>query len=125
MELHGVGTGLAGQFAVTVGDNASRIHNEAAFAKLCGIATQPASRRTSEHHRLSRSGDRAANSALYIVAIVRMHRHEATRGYVQPLAATIAELQGSSNSEQSAVCTVPIVTAAETLWGCREPTARA
>ncbi|MGV9770125.1 transposase [Microbacterium sp. NPDC003461] len=84
MELHGVGTGLAGQFLVTVGDNASRIHNEAAFAKLCGTAAHPASSgRNSERHRLSRSGDRAANSALYVVAIVRMRRHEATRGYVE------------------------------------------
>ncbi|MFB9960947.1 transposase [Agromyces bracchium] len=41
--------------------------------------TQPASSgRTSGRHRLSRSGGRAANSALYIVAIVRMRRHEPT-----------------------------------------------
>lgn len=84
VELHGVGTELAGQFLVTVGDNASRIHSEAAFAKLCGVAPQPASSgRTTGRHRLSRSGDRAANSALYIVAIVRMRRHEATRAYVE------------------------------------------
>lgn len=84
VELHGVGTELAGQFLVTVGDNATRIHSEAAFAKLCGVAPQPASSgRTSGRHRLSRSGDRAANSALYIVAIVRMRRHEPTRAYVE------------------------------------------
>jgi transposase len=84
VELHGVGVEIAGQFLVTAGDNAERIHNEAAFAKLCGVAPQPASSgRTSGRHRLSRSGDRAANSALYIVTIVRMRHHQPTREYVE------------------------------------------
>jgi transposase len=84
IELHGVGVELAGQFLVTAGDNTNRIHTEAAFAKLCGVAPQPASSgRTAGRHRLSRSGDRAANSALYIVAIVRMRHHQPTRDYVQ------------------------------------------
>lgn len=83
VELHGVGTEIAGQFLVTVGDNANRIRSEAAFAKLCGVAPQPASSgRTRGRHRLSRGGDRAANSALYMVTIVRMRRHEPTRQYV-------------------------------------------
>ena len=43
VELHGVGVELAGQFLVTAGDNADRIHTEAAFAKLCGVALQHAS----------------------------------------------------------------------------------
>jgi transposase len=84
VELHGVGIEIAGQFLVTAGDNAERIHNEAAFAKLCGVAPQPASSgRTSGRHRLSRGGDRAANSALYIVTIVRMRHHQPTRDYVE------------------------------------------
>ena len=84
VELHGVGVEIAGQFLVTAGDNAERIRNEAAFAKLCGVAPQPASSgRTSGRHRLSRGGDRAANSALYIVTIVRMRRHQPTRDYVE------------------------------------------
>jgi transposase len=84
VELHGVGIELAGQFLVTAGDNTDRIPNEAAFAKLCGVAPQPASSgRTSRRHRLSRGGDRAANSALYIVTIVRLRHHEPTRAYVQ------------------------------------------
>jgi transposase len=57
---------------------------KAAFAKLCGVAPQPASSgRTSGRHRLSRGGDRAANSALYIVTIVRLRHHQPTRDYVQ------------------------------------------
>lgn len=84
VELHGVGVEIAGQFLVTAGDNADRIRNEAAFAKLCGVAPQPASSgRTKGRHRLSRGGDRAANSALYIVTIVRMRRHPPTRAYVE------------------------------------------
>jgi transposase len=84
VEMHGVGVEIAGQFLVTAGDNAERIHTESAFAKLCGVAPQPASSgRTSGRHRLSRGGDRAANSALYIVAIVRMRHHQPTRDYVE------------------------------------------
>jgi transposase len=84
VELHGVGVEIAGQFLVTAGDNPERIHSEAAFAKLCGVAPQPASSgRTTGRHRLSRSGDRAANSALYIIAIVRMRHHQPTRDYVE------------------------------------------
>lgn len=84
LELPGVGVEIAGQFLITAGDNPARIRNEAAFAKLCGVAPQPASSgRTSGRHRLSRSGDRAANSALYIVTIVRMRHHQPTRDYLE------------------------------------------
>jgi transposase len=84
VELFGVGVELAGQFLVTAGDNPQRIRNEKAFAKLCGVAPQPASSgRTTGRHRLSRSGDRQANSALYIVTIVRLRHHEPTRAYVE------------------------------------------
>jgi transposase len=69
---------------MTAGDNTDRIRNEAAFAKLCGVAHQPASSgRTTGRHRLSRSGDRAANSALHIVTIVRLRHHGPTRAYLQ------------------------------------------
>jgi transposase len=84
IELHGVGVEIAAQFLVTAGDNTDRIPNEAAFAKLCGVAPQPASSgRTTGRHRLSRGGDRAANSALYIITIVRMRHHAPTRAYVE------------------------------------------
>jgi transposase len=81
--LHGVGTEIAGQLLITAGDNPERLTSEAAFAKLCGVAPQPASSgRTTGRHRLSRGGDRAANSALYLIAITRMRRHEPTLAYV-------------------------------------------
>ena len=48
------------------------------------MAPQPASSgRTTGRHRLCRSGDRQANSALYIVTIVRLRHHEPTRAYVE------------------------------------------
>jgi transposase len=82
--LFGVSSELAAQFLMTVGDNADRIRNEAAFAKLCGVSPKPASSgRTSGRHRLNRGGDRAANSALYIVTIVRLRHHQPTRDYVE------------------------------------------
>jgi transposase len=81
--LFGVSSELAGQFLVTVGDNAERIRGEAAFAKLCGVSPKPASSgQKSGRHRLNRGGDRAANSALYIVTIVRLRHHQPTRDYV-------------------------------------------
>lgn len=84
VNLFGVGVELAGQFLVTAGDNPERIRTEAAFAKLCGAAPQPASSgRATGRHRLSRGGDRAANSALYIVTIVRIRHHAPTRAYLE------------------------------------------
>lgn len=80
--LHGVGAEIAGQLLITAGDT-ERLDTEAAFAKLCGVAPQPASSgKSTGRHRLSRGGDRGANSALYLIAITRMRRHEPTRRYV-------------------------------------------
>jgi transposase len=82
VELFGISSELAAQFLMTAGDNPQRIRNEAAFAKLCGVCPQPASSgRTNGRHRLSRSGDRQANSALYIVTLVRLRHHQPTRDY--------------------------------------------
>jgi transposase len=84
VELMGVGAEIAGQLLMTAGDNPERLRSEGAFAKLCGVAPQPASSgKTSGRHRLSRGGDRAANSALYMIAITRMRHHGPTRDYVE------------------------------------------
>ncbi len=83
ISLPGVATEIAGQFLVTAGDNPDRLTSEAAFARLCGVAPQPASSgRTSGRHRLNRGGDRGANTALYMVAITRLRDHQPTRAYV-------------------------------------------
>jgi transposase len=69
---------------ITAGDNAGRVRNEAAFAKMCGVATIPTgSGKTSGRHRLNRGGNRQANAALYRAVIVRMRWHAPTIAYVE------------------------------------------
>ena len=36
--MFGIGVDTAGQLLITVGDNPGRVHSEAAFAMLCGVA---------------------------------------------------------------------------------------
>jgi transposase len=52
------------------------------FARLCGAAPIPVSSGRTDRHRLHRGGDRAANSALWRVALVRMRCHQPTKDYV-------------------------------------------
>ncbi|MFD0416858.1 IS110 family transposase [Streptomyces sp. NPDC127108] len=80
--LFGVGTETAGQLLVTAGDNPQRLRTEAAFAALCGAAPVPASSGRTDRHRLSRGGDRQANRALHMIAVVRMRYCPRTRAYV-------------------------------------------
>jgi transposase len=80
---YGVGPDVAAQLLVTAGTNPHRLRHEAAFAALCGAAPVPASSGKTTRHRLSRGGDRAANSALHRIALVRMSSHPRTRGYVE------------------------------------------
>jgi transposase len=78
----GVGPIVAAQLLVTAGDNPDRLTSEASFAALCGAAPVPASSGKTRHMRLSRGGDRQANSALHRIAVVRMSHHEPTRAFV-------------------------------------------
>lgn len=81
--LQGVGFDVAGQLLVTAGDNPDRIHNEAAFAHLCGVAPIPASSGKHQNEfRLNRGGDRAANAALYRIVLCRLRWDPAARDYV-------------------------------------------
>ncbi len=82
LELRGVGLEVAGQLLTTVGDNRDRLRSEAAFAHLCGVAPIPASSGRVQRHRLNRGGDRAANTALYIVVLGRLRHDPRTRAYV-------------------------------------------
>jgi transposase len=79
----GVGTDVAGQLLITAGQNADRLHSEAAFAMVCGVAPIPASSGKTNRHRLNRGGDRQANAALYRVTLSRMRWDPRTRAYVQ------------------------------------------
>jgi transposase len=80
--LPGVGVDTAGQLLVTAGDNPARLRTERSFARLCGVAPIPVSSGRTDRHRLHRGGDRLANSALWRIALVRMHCHQPTRDYV-------------------------------------------
>lgn len=81
--LMGVGLDVAGQLLATAGDNPHRLRHEAAFAHLCGAAPIPASSGKTTRHRLNRGGDRAANAALYRIALCRLRWDTTTRAYVE------------------------------------------
>jgi transposase len=83
LTLNGVGTDVAGQLLVTAGDNPDRLHSQAAFANLCGVAPLPASSGKTRRHRLNRGGDRQANAALYRIVICRLRWDPRTRAYMQ------------------------------------------
>jgi transposase len=77
-----IGRESAAQLLLTAGDNADRIASEASFAALCGVSPVPASSGKVTRHRLNRGGDRAANSALHIIAIGRLRTDARTKAYV-------------------------------------------
>lgn len=72
----------AAQLLLTAGDNPERLRSEASFAALCGVSPVPASSGKTIRHRLNRGGDRAANSALHIIAIGRLRTDAKTKAYV-------------------------------------------
>jgi transposase len=72
----------AAQLLLTAGDNPERLRSEASFASLCGVSPVPASSGKTVRHRLNRGGDRAANSALHIIAIGRLRTDQRTKEYV-------------------------------------------
>jgi transposase len=77
-----IGHESAAQLLLTAGDNPERLHAEASFAALCGVSPVPASSGKTTRHRLNRGGDRAANSALHIIAIGRLRTDPRTKAYV-------------------------------------------
>ncbi|MBB5917264.1 transposase [Nocardia transvalensis] len=81
MALFGVSTDHAGQLLVTAGGNPERLHSESAFAALCAANPIPASSGKTPRHRLNPFGDRGANAALHMIAVVRMRHDPATRAY--------------------------------------------
>lgn len=89
-----VGVQTAARLAITAGENIDRMRSEASFAKLTGVAPLPASSGKTHRHRLNPGGDRQANSALYMITVGRMSRHEETRAYVDRRRA-----EGLSNPE--------------------------
>lgn len=78
-----IGYESASQLLLTAGDNSDRFRSEASFAALCGASPVPASSGKTTRHRLNRGGDRAANSALHIIAIGRLRTDPRTQAYVE------------------------------------------
>ena len=83
LAVRGVGVDTAGALLVAAGDNPDRLSSEASFAALCGVSPVDASSGRQHRHRLNRGGNREANRALWVIAIVRMASDPSTRSYVQ------------------------------------------
>jgi transposase len=83
LELRGVGVEVAGALLVAAGDNPARLSDEAAFAAMCGVSPVDASSGRQQRHRLNRGGNRDANRALWVVALVRLRSEPRTRAYVE------------------------------------------
>lgn len=81
MTLKGVGPVVGTQLLITAGDNPDRLRSSASFAALCGTAPIPVSSGRTDRHRLSRGGDRQANTALHHIVKVRLSCDPATRAY--------------------------------------------
>jgi len=79
----GVGAQTAAVLVVVAGDNPERLKSEAALAALCGTSPLQASSEKTVRHRLNRGGNRAANNALWTIAMVRMRSDPRTRAYVE------------------------------------------
>ena len=77
-----IGQESAAQLLLTAGDKSERVRSEASFAALCGVSPVPTSSGKVIRHRLNRGGDRAANSALHIIAIGRLRTDPRTKPYV-------------------------------------------
>lgn len=61
-----------------------RIHSEAAFAMLAGVAPIPAnSGQVTDRYRLNPYGDRRLNNALHTIALTRARCHAPTQAYTQ------------------------------------------
>ena len=77
----GIGYVTASMFYIAW-SHPGRCRNEAAFARLAGVAPLPAtSGQRQDRHRLNRSGDRQLNSAFYVVALARTRDDPTTREY--------------------------------------------
>ena len=77
----GVGPLLAAQVVISW-SHTGRVANEAAFARLAGVAPIPASSGQTIRYRLDRSGDRQLNRALHLILVTRRRTHRPTIDYI-------------------------------------------
>jgi transposase len=82
LDQPGVGPLLAAQVVLSW-SHQGRVANEAAFARLAGVAPIPASSGQTIRYRLDRSGDRQLNRALHQIITTRRRVHQPTIDYIQ------------------------------------------
>jgi transposase len=80
--LAGVGP-VSAAIILTAYSFPGRIHSEAAFARLAGVAPIPASSGNTKRHRLSRGGDRQLNRAMDTIVRSRLKHDQETKDYFQ------------------------------------------
>lgn len=79
----GVGVILAAQVIVSW-SHPGRCRNEAAFARLAGVAPiEATSGQTQDRHRLNRGGDRQLNRALHQAVGIRAQYDDCTKAYIE------------------------------------------
>lgn len=81
LALPQVGPVSVAQLLITAGQNFDRFRNEAAFARLCGVAPIPVSSGKSHRMRLHRGGNRQANRVIYLIAICRLRYDPRSQAY--------------------------------------------
>src|SRR5579864_1093163 len=82
LDQPGIGPLLAAQ-VVLAWSHRGRVANEAASARLAGVAPIPASSGKTIRYRLDRGGDRRLNQALHQIMLTRRRTHTPTIAYVQ------------------------------------------
>jgi transposase len=82
LDLCGLGPFNAA-IVLSVWSHPGRIHNEAALARIGGVAPIEVSSGNRNEHRLNRGGDRQLNRALHSIARTRMRYDPATIAYVE------------------------------------------
>ena len=81
LDQPGIGPITAAQIYIAW-SHPGRCRNEAAFARLAGVAPLEASSGQRTRHRLNRRGDRTLNQALHTIAITRTRICPKTRAYI-------------------------------------------
>ena len=82
IKRNAIGYESASQLLLTAGDNPQRLRSESGFAVLCGVNPVPVSSGKTNRYRFNRGEDRAAHSALHIIAIGRLRTDDKTKEYV-------------------------------------------
>jgi transposase len=82
LEQPGIGTLLAAQ-VLLCWSHPGRLANEAAFARLAGVAPIPASSGQRIRYRLDRGGERKLNRTLHLILLTRKRSHDPTIAYIE------------------------------------------